>query len=64
MVRPILEYAAIIWSPHSYSEEYWFSVEAVQRRSARFIFNNRSQYASVTDMLRFKSLADSRGEMN
>jgi len=64
MVKPVLEYASIIWSP--YTQKNVDLVEAVQRRSARFIFNKYSQYSSVTEMLnklRFKTLADRRNDL-
>ena len=60
MIRPILEYASAIWSPYTQS-----LVEADQRRSVRFIFNNYSPYTSVTEMLEridFKTLAERRNE--
>ena len=63
MIRPILEYASAIWSP--YTQRNIDLVEAVQRRSVRFIFNNYSPYASVTEMLEridFKTLAERRNE--
>ena len=49
MIRPILEYAFAIWSP--YTQRNVDLVEAVQRRSVRFILNNYLPYASVTEML-------------
>ena len=63
MIRPILEYASAIWSP--YTQRNIDLVEAVQRRSLRFIFNNYSPYANVTKMLKridIKSLAERRNE--
>ena len=63
MIRPILEYASAIWSP--YIQMNVDLVEAVQRRSVRFIFNNYSPYASVTETLEridFKTLAERRNE--
>ena len=63
MIRPILEYASAIWSP--YTQRNVDLVEAVQRRSVRFIFNNYSPNASVTEMLEridFKTLAEKRNE--
>ena len=36
-IRPILEYASIIWSP--YYNKYANKLEAVQRRMARFVYN-------------------------
>ena len=59
MIRPILEYASAIWQRNV------DLVEAAQRRSVRFIFNNYSPYASVTEMLEridFKTLAERRNE--
>ena len=49
LVRPILEYASIIWSP--YHTTLINRIESVQRRSARFITNNYERYSSVTAML-------------
>jgi len=43
MIRPILEYASAIWSP--YTQKNIDLLEAVQRQSVRFIFNNYSPYA-------------------
>ena len=63
MISPILEYASAIWSP--YTQRNIDLVEAVQRRSVRFIFNNYSPYANVTEMLEridFKTLAERRNE--
>ena len=48
-IRPILEYAAVIWSP--YTQTYIQQVEMIQRKAARFIFSNYSRFASVTTML-------------
>ena len=49
MVRPILEYASTVWSPYTNSNIYM--LDMVQRRAARFITNNYSPWASVTDIL-------------
>ena len=49
MVRPIIEYAAIIWSPHTQSAIC--KIETVQRKAARFVCNNYYRYSSVTNML-------------
>ena len=49
MVRPILEYASIVWSPHIQCDIH--KIEMLQRRAIRFIFNNFSRTASVTNML-------------
>ena len=48
-VKPVLDYAATVWSP--YSQKDIDMVEQVQRRAARFIFNNYSRLASVSEML-------------
>ena len=50
MVQPVIEYAAIIWSPYTYCDIY--KVEMVQHRAARFIMNNYTWMASVTDTLK------------
>ena len=49
LVKPVLDYAATIWSP--YTQKDIDMVEQVQRRTARFIFNNYSHLASVSEML-------------
>ena len=49
LVRPILEYASIIWDPHTDSNT--LKLETVQRRSARRIMQNYNRHASVTHML-------------
>ena len=49
LVRPILEYASIIWDPHTDSNIH--KLETVQRRSARRIMHNSNRHASVTTML-------------
>ena len=49
MVKPILEYAAVIWSPHTQKDINM--IERSQRQAARFVMNNFSSYASVTQML-------------
>ena len=48
-IRPIIEYAAVIWSPHLQNNIY--QIEIVQRKAARFVFNDHSRHSSVTDML-------------
>ena len=63
MIRPILEYASAIWSP--YTQRNIDLVEAVQRQSVRYICNNYSPYASVSEMLNtldFKTLEERRNE--
>ena len=49
LVKPVLDYAATIWSP--YTQKDIDMVEQVQRHAARFIFNNYSHLASVIEML-------------
>ncbi len=48
-VRPILEYASVVWAPHT--KCLITMLEKIQRRAARFVCNNYSRYNSVTDML-------------
>ena len=54
LVRPILEYASIIWDPHTKSNT--LKLETVQRRSARRIMQNYNRHASVTTMLQYLDL--------
>ena len=49
LVRPRLEYCASVWDP--YQKDLISQLEAVQRRSARFVMKNSEQRASVTEML-------------
>ena len=49
MVQPILDYACTVWSP--YTQVNIQKLEMVQRQAARFIMNNYSHLASVTEML-------------
>jgi len=49
-LRPVLEYASIVWSPYCQSDID--KLEMVQRRSARFVMNRKDRYASVTNMMR------------
>ena len=48
-VRPILEYAAAVWAPHTRCDIE--RLEAVQRRAARFVMSNYNRTSSVTKML-------------
>ena len=50
MIRPIAEYAATIWCPHTQSSIY--NLERIQRKAARFVSNNYQRYSSVTAMMR------------
>ena len=49
MVKPVLEYAAVIWSPHTQRDINM--IERSQRQAAIFVMNNFSSYASVTQAL-------------
>ena len=49
MIRPILEYANPVWSPHIRRDIDM--LERVQRQSARFIMADFSYFSSVTNML-------------
>ena len=48
-VRPILEYAAVVWAPHTGCDIE--RLEAVQRRAARFVMSDYNRTSSVTVML-------------
>ena len=48
-VRPILEYSSSAWAPHT--QQNIQSLEAVQRRAARFVTSDYRRTSSVTDML-------------
>ena len=54
LVRPILEYAAVVWAPHTLSAIT--SIEKIQRYATRFICGDYSRYSSVTEMLQSLSL--------
>ena len=47
LVRPILEYAATIWSPHLQYQKH--QIEKVQRSAARFVTGDFSYRSSVTN---------------
>ena len=49
LVRPLLEYACMVWDQHTAQNIQ--KLEAVQRRSARFVMNNYQQTSSLTSML-------------
>jgi len=49
LVRPMLEYACVAWSPFTLNNIY--KLEKVQWKGARFVCNNFSMYSSVTAML-------------
>ena len=49
LVRPQLEYASPVWSPHTDTNVNL--IETVQRRAARWVTHNYSSYSSVTQMI-------------
>jgi len=49
-----MEYATAVWDPYYQSDIQ--HLEKVQRRAARWVFNDYSTYSSVTDMLQQLSL--------
>ena len=49
LVRPIVQYASTAWSPHTLKDIT--SIESIQRRAARFVFNDYSRSSSVSSML-------------
>ncbi len=61
LVRPQLEYASTVWSPHTQLNTD--KIEKVQRRAVRWVKHNYSTYDSVTTMqtnLGWRTLADRR----
>jgi hypothetical protein len=49
LVRPSLEYAGTVWDP--YTKDHIKQLEAVQRRSARFVCQRYNNTSSVSNML-------------
>ena len=49
LVRPIVEYATVAWSPHI--KKMIDCIESVQRRAAQFINNDYSRYSSISSMV-------------
>ena len=49
LVRPKLEYCSSVWDPYQQTQTQ--KLEKVQRRAARFVQNNYSREASVTNMM-------------
>ena len=45
-VRPMVEYSSTVWDPHI--KEDIHKIEMIQRRAARFVFNNYDLIDSVT----------------
>ena len=49
LVRPILEYANVVWDPH---QQYLINdIEMIQRRAARWVKQDYRLTSSVTDMI-------------
>ena len=55
-VQPIVEYASTVWSPHIKADIN--KLEMIQRRAARFVLNNYSRFASVTQNVRRFKMAN------
>ena len=49
LVRPKLEYASCVWNPCRHQNVN--KIESVQRRAARYVFNDNSRYSHVTPMV-------------
>ena len=49
LIRPILEYASIVWDPYTATNTH--QLEMVQRRSARLVMHNFDPRSSVSNML-------------
>ena len=49
LVRPVIEYAAMVWEPYTHNNIS--AIEVVQRRAARFVYNNYLSYTSVNNMI-------------
>ena len=49
LVRPIMEYASTVWSPHQ--KELIHNIEMIQRRAARYIIRKYDRQESVSDMI-------------
>ena len=50
LVRPKLEYASSAWNPHTQCNID--KIEMVQRRAARFVYNDYSRYSHVSPMIK------------
>jgi hypothetical protein len=48
LVRPQLEYASPVWSPHTQVNKH--NIEMIQRRAVRWVKNDYSHYTSVTQL--------------
>lgn len=63
LVRPQVEYASTVWSPHT--QQSIHKVEMIQRRAIRWVKHNYSTYDSVTQMqesLGWRSLEQRRAD--
>ena len=49
MVRPVMEYACVVWDPHYQTQVSM--LEKVQRHAARWVLSDYSYHSSVTTML-------------
>ena len=49
LIRPKVEYSSAVWDP--YTKENIDKIERVQRRAARYVYNNYDYSSSVTTML-------------
>jgi hypothetical protein len=61
LVRPLLEYAAPLWDPHT--KQSIKQLEMVQRRAARYVlgkYGNRSSVDQMLQTLKWPSLEDRR----
>ena len=64
LVRPLLEYACVVWSPYRLNNIQ--KIEKVQRKGVRYVYNNFSSYSSVSAMLsrlNWTSLKDRRDNL-
>ena len=63
LVRPQVEYASSVWSPHTKKKKKKKKIEMTQRRAARWVKNQYSTYESVSNVLSelgWRSLEDRR----
>jgi hypothetical protein len=49
LVRPLVEYSSVVWDPHTQTNIR--EIEKVQRRAARYVFNDYRRTTSVTNLL-------------
>ena len=60
-VRPLLDYAAFVWSPHTATNTG--KLESIQRRAARYVMSDHERFSSVSNMisvLNWKNLTQRR----